>query len=206
MELKMHDLLTVSAANHRLSTELFDYRYVTAEAFNDKTLSIFQDIESRDISLANDIRQYYQNKLLVVTLRGNELSPFRKDLSKLLNNKNMIVTDSFIKLALSMPEFYFYDKEMDELKMALFKQTERAEKGYIKLLKKLNTKKKKEYWFIDDENMLVKFKTDRTNNLSSLWEAYLKVNNDNLKKTDTGVRTINRVIDGLEYKEIIAIF
>lgn len=206
MELKMHDLLTVSAANHRLSTELFDYRYVTVEAFNDKTLSIFQDIESRDISLANDIRQYYQNKLLVVTLRGNELSPFRRDLSKLLNNKNMIVTDSFIKLALSMPEFYFYDKEMDELKMALFKQTERAEKGYIKLLKKLNTKKKKEYWFIDDENMLVKFKTDRTNNLSSLWEAYLKVNNDNLKKTDTGVRTINRVIDGLEYKEIIAIF
>lgn len=202
----MFDLLTVAAAYHRLSTEAHDYRYITVEGFNDKNLSIFDDIESRDISLANTIRQYYQNKLLTVSLCGSQLSPFRKDLSKLLYNNNITITDNFIKLALSMPEFYFYDLEIDELKMVLFNKSEKVEKGYIKLLKTLHRKKKTEYWFIDEQNMLIIFKIDRTNNLMNMWTAYLKANNNMLETSCMNINTRDRIVDGLKYKEILQIF
>jgi hypothetical protein len=198
-------LLVVSVAASRLP-----HIYVTMSSINDHSADIFEHINSRDIEMAENIKNYYQNKLTILMLKDSNISKFRRELLKLLvaseNNSYFGFGEDMVRLSLSLPRLYQYDLEMDKIKEELFDRKHSVKENHIQLLKKLKCKKHNEYWFVDHDNELNCLKLEKTNNLSGLWDSFLSANNNILEIRSIHMKTINRIIDGLKYKQITRMF
>lgn len=149
---------------------------------------LFTEINHEDRNRADIIRDYYSKKLIVMTLRGQRISKFRKDLNTFIHGDCKIVKEEMMPLIFRLPEFYDYDIQLQEMFSDLNKQFEDTEDqaygaayGGKKILKpmkkfvvKLRTNKFSEYWLKDDDNKAYKIEIPIENKLNHLWEHFFE--------------------------------
>jgi len=146
---------------------------------------LFKEIIQEDRDKAERIRDYYSKKLMVITLREQRISKFRKDLSTFVHGDSKIVKEEMMPLIYRLPEFYDYDIVFDEMVRELntrfeFPENTTAWSGtkFLKPIKKfvvkLRTNRFSEYWLKDDDNKACKIEIPIDNKLNHLWEHFFE--------------------------------
>ena len=160
------------------------------------TAKLAKSITPEDRFTAQNIRKFYNGKLIVAQLRSEQLTKFRQDLIKLLNtpmneNGEYVYSDKFAGMIYKLPYFYEYDRALIDdvfeseyheilhpIRMA--NETTRATVN-LTFIKKLDAFRKRaperEYWFEDDLGNRVQINIDKANPLHTLLDHYLE-NND----------------------------
>lgn len=173
------DLLSLSAAWYRIRKARTSENPGTVfpEKLLDKVL--FNEVISEDIQLAADIRDYYSKKIMLWKLKGNNLSKFREDMNTFVHSDGLTFREDMIPLVYRLPEFYIYDKEFDVMAsehVTKIKTTNTVTTKRLNLLKTFNCSKRyskrKEYWFNDEEDQLVKMQFVADNPLLPLLDLY----------------------------------
>jgi len=146
---------------------------------------LFKKIIQEDRDKAERIRDYYSKKLMVITLREQRISKFRKDLSTFVHGDSKVVKEELMPIIYRLPEFYDYDIEFDKMVRELntrfeFPENTSAWSGTktLKPIKKFVVKhrinKFSEYWLKDDDNKLCKIEIPIDNKLNHLWEHFFE--------------------------------
>lgn len=146
---------------------------------------LFREMIQEDRERANIIRDYYSKKLMVITLRDQRMSKFRKDLSTYIHGDSKVVKEELMPIIYRLPEFYEYDISFDEMVRDLNTRFEFPEhthawsgtktlKPIKKFIVKLRVNKFSEYWLKDDDNKLVKIEIPIDNKLNHLWEHFFE--------------------------------
>jgi hypothetical protein len=146
---------------------------------------LFKEIIQEDRDKAERIRDYYSKKLMVITLREQRISKFRKDLSTFVHGDSKVVKEELMPIIYRLPEFYDYDIEFDKMVRELntrfeFPENTTAWSGTktLKPIKKFVVKhrinKFSEYWLKDDDNKLCKIEVPIDNKLNHLWEHFFE--------------------------------
>ena len=183
------DILALSVTWNRLRS-LLSYKIDILANPNDRPTKLtdsilFREMIQEDRDKANVIRDYYSKKLMVITLREQRISKFRKDLSTFVHGDNKVVKEEMMPLIYRLPEFYEYAMGFDEMFRDLNKQFEHQPKLTIggdsitltplrKFIVKLRTSKFTEYWLKDVENKAYKIEIPIENKLNHLWEHFFE--------------------------------
>lgn len=144
---------------------------------------LFDSISSDDREQARLIRDYYSKKIMMLTLKGQSLTPFRKDLNTYIHGDTNNATDELFPLIYRLPEFYEYDMEIEKIKMSLQDRLAGAklekyngkqhsfELTPVTSLKK-HTKRLKviEYWFSINDSSPVLIQLEPKNPLLHIWD------------------------------------
>jgi hypothetical protein len=151
------DILVLSCCIQRLANNQNQSMRFNRSLDSDELPSLVNDLDRQK---AKNIREYYKNKLLMLTLRENNLTKFRKDLQNFLYSEPNKVLDSHCGLVYKLPYFYDYDLEVDDVfKSSYFKNNKESGMNEsllrtLKLIKKIENRRKHshsiEYWFQDD--------------------------------------------------------
>jgi len=178
------DLLVLSCVWQRLKQDP-DYNRFSFERPT-KLLDdiLFIRITTDDREKASTIRNYYSKKIVMWKLLGKPLTLFREDLNTFIASTGTENTEKFFGLVYYLPYLYDYDIDLDSLMM---KHNTKIEKPMLAL----NTKslmlqetfnvnrrlsKRKEYWFSDNNDNLVKLSVKQDNPLLSLLDVYTTTN------------------------------
>jgi hypothetical protein len=144
---------------------------------------LFSQIQPEDREQADTIRDYYSKKIMMMRLKGQRLTLFREDLNSFIHGDSKIIREEFFPLVYRLPEFYEYDKAVDDIKIKL--DLSNATLPYEKYAGKTGTYKcthmghtfrktkhlkKLEYWFKAQEGECIKIQLDPTNPLLSMWD------------------------------------
>jgi hypothetical protein len=140
-------------------------------------------VNDLDRQKAENIRKYYKDKLLMLTLQGRELTKYRKDLQKFLHGNPLQVPDSLAGIVYRLPYFYDYDKEIDGIfQSSYFKNNnlpnmrEPVQRD-LKFLKRIENQRRRmnniEYWFEDDKLNKVMFSITGDNPLLTLLDRHI---------------------------------
>jgi len=173
------DLMALSTAWYRIrmSRETSTPVEVFPTTLLDKVL--FPEVNSEDRQNAADIRDYYSKKVMMWKLKGQELTNFQKDMNEFIHTDGLKFQEKMIPLVYSLPGFYFYDKEFDVMasehhtKIATFNEVTTKKLSLLKVLNSgKRSNKKKDYWFSDDTDHLVKMTFQADNPLLSLLDNY----------------------------------
>jgi len=146
---------------------------------------LFKEIIQEDRDKAERIRDYYSKKLMVITLREQRISKFRKDLSTFVHGDSKVVKEELMPIIYRLPEFYDYDIEFDKMVRELNTRFEFPEnttawsgtktlKPIKKFLVKHRINKFSEYWLKDDDYKLCKIEIPIDNKLNHLWEHFFE--------------------------------
>lgn len=171
------DILALSCAYHRL-TQLNRY---SVGSLNDPELH--DVLKEEDHILAQKIRSYFSQKIVMWNLKGISLSQFRLDLAKFLQTDGKSYKESITGLIYRLPGMYLHDVELDALiqehqLVPLTKKNSNplvGTQGVFRLttLKKINSllshSKKTEYWFKSEDNNLFEISIDMNNPLIHIW-------------------------------------
>jgi len=180
----VEDLLALSVTHKRLMIENIS---VLAKSFSFKNILdpiVFQNLNEADREIANTIRKYYSQQILMWALKGIKLTAFREDLKTYLNGEGNKFVENTIPLVTKLPYFYDYDIKLDEIKREFTTDTEGfntvatnnpSKHSYILTpIKSLFRKTKKakciEYWLKDNYNRAYKIEIDHNNPLQHLWD------------------------------------
>lgn len=180
----VEDLLALSVTHKRLMIENIS---VLAKSFSFKNILdpiVFQNLTEADREIANTIRKYYSQQILMWALKGIKLTAFREDLKTYLNGEGNKFVENTIPLVTKLPYFYDYDIKLDEIKREFTTDTEGfntvatnnpSKHSYILTpIKSLFRKTKKakciEYWLKDNYNRAYKIEIDHNNPLQHLWD------------------------------------
>lgn len=165
------DALAISVARNRKGVDL---HLITRE-----------DMITDDFVIADKIRNYYEQKLIILKLHGKLLSKYRMALEKFLTSETKTEIDNDQEgLLYKLPEFYEYDIWMDNLfqcnpsaestDIGLFKKHINLNVQYLETRKKITRAKNlHEYWFKTDE-FLILYSIDKSNKLRNLFESLLR--------------------------------
>lgn len=136
-----------------------------------------------DAHLAQKIRKYYRNRLVIQTLKGkHEMSNFRKDLYEFVDSDNIYyLREDFIPMVTKLPDFYEEDLMYDDFKKFLKTDRKTYEVdarlgGEFTLypVRKHHRKTQKcnilNYFFADGEKQLYKIMLDPKNPLLHLFD------------------------------------
>lgn len=140
---------------------------------------LFEFVIDEDRKVADQIKNYYSKKFMLLKLKNIHFSQYRNDLNELIHGEDTKVTEPQIPLAYYLPDFYEYDLEFDELLSTHNKEViKKGQQKNIKLLKIFSVKRKRrrrtECWFTDEDNNLINLNTDINNPLLSLLELHAK--------------------------------
>ena len=144
---------------------------------------LFGVINQEDRDRANVIRDYFSKKIVMITLRGQNLSSFRKDLNTFIHGDCKVVKEELMPLIYRLPEFYDNDIQHDEMFRDFNKHFEDTSKLWrgtktLKPVRKffinLKTKKFLEYWLTDENNRGYRIEIPFENKLNHLWEHFFK--------------------------------
>ena len=178
-----YPLLVLSACNYRLKQE--------DPEFNSNSLLgniIINHVTDIDIEFANKIGDYYSKKLMLLKLKGKELTKFRKELVTFLHDNfnhqdgGYHTPEKFAGMAYKLPYFYTYDTRLDMLfdfKSIPYKPFKGVKQ--LKFVTKLFISRKHwgniiEYWFVDSDNAKYKLDFNKENMLCSLLEKVIEKN------------------------------
>lgn len=142
---------------------------------------LFKELIQEDRDKADIIRDYYSKKIMMLTLKGQPLSSYRKDLNTFIHGDCKVVKEEMMPLVYRLPEFYEYDVGLEEMFRELDTRFE-GSKIALPTIKTLNPVKKftvkrkhrkfVEYWLKDDENKPYKIEIDTNNELMHLWDYF----------------------------------
>ena len=181
------DVLAISCCIQRLS------RSLPGSARFNRSLdsSDNKEITDLDRKKAENIRKYYNDKLMMLTLQGRQLTKFRKDLQKFLNSDPTQVLESLCGIVYRLPYFYDYDKDIDDIfKSSYFKNTRPNDMAEnlprrLNFVKKVENQRKHfnniEYWFQDESLNKVMFSIAANNPLLELLDRHIDTNGFNVK-------------------------
>ncbi len=171
------DMLAISVAWKRLR----DSNEATVSSLLDE--SLFDAVTLEDLTLAESIRIYYQQKLIKLRLLDNrKLSKFRADLSIYINGPGTTFNESDLPMIYRLPEFYEYDISLDHIKQGVkmhmpIKSNFGANNNFTKTLipiKYLTRSVKKvkihEYWLKDEQDFLHLIAIGHDNALQHIWD------------------------------------
>jgi hypothetical protein len=158
------DLLTLSVCAQRLANAGNIFMDLTSEYVATRVTDL-------DRARADQIRKYYQQKLLHLTLQGSNLSKYRKDLQDFLYNTTNKYKEGLIGLAYKLPYFYDYDQELNSVFDSGYVSTKTSELSstgikklkFVKSILNLQRSHKSvEYWFKDDlgDRYMISFSKD----------------------------------------------
>jgi hypothetical protein len=149
-----------------------------------------------DVQKAANIREYYKNKLIMLTLRDYKLTKFRNDLNKFLYSDPTKVLESLVGLVYKLPYFFDYDKEFDDIfQSSYFKNNKQDDMNQsiirnLTFVKKIENDRKHshilEYWFTDDKLNKVMLDFPVSNPLLSLLDE--KIDKGPLRITSKYIR------------------
>jgi hypothetical protein len=179
------DILALSVTWHRMRTFINASTSPNVRPTKLTDSILFREMIQEDKDRADIIRDYYSKKLMVITLREQRMSKFRKDLSTFIHGDNKVVKEEMMPLIYRLPEFYEYDIGFDEMFRDLNKQFEHQPKLTIggdsitltplrKFIVKLRTSKFTEYWLKDSGNKAYKIEIPIENKLNHLWEHFFE--------------------------------
>lgn len=144
---------------------------------------LFTEINQEDRNRADIIRDYFSKKIVMITLRGQNLSSFRKDLNTFIHGDCKVVKEELMPLIYRLPEFYDNDIQHDEMFRDFNKHFEDTSKLWrgtktLKPVRKffinLKTKKFLEYWLKDENDRGYRIEIPFENKLNHLWEHFFK--------------------------------
>jgi hypothetical protein len=150
---------------------------------------LFKEIIQEDRDKANVIRDYYSKKLMMINLRGQRISNYRKDLSTFIHGDCKIVKEEMMPLIYRLPEFHEYDIGTDEMFRGLdtrfedsriASETIKTLSPVTKFVVKRKSGKYNEYWLRDEQNRPCRIEIDSSNQLLHLWEYFFKKNSVSL--------------------------
>jgi len=171
---------------------------------------LFKEMIQEDRDKANVIRDYYSKKLMMFTLKGQQLTSYRKDLNTFIHGDCKVVKEEMMPLVYRLPEFYEYDVGLDEMFLELDTRFEGSQISLstIKTLtpvKKFTVKRKSrkfvEYWLKDNENKPYKIEIDSNNELMHLWDYFYDRGKFHEITLDTVIRFSNR--DSISHYKLI---
>ena len=179
------DILALSVTWHRLRPLINNGTSTIIDPSNRPTKLtdsiLFKEIIQEDRDKANLIRDYYSKKLMMFTLKGQQLTNYRKDLNTFIHGDCKVVKEEMMPLVYRLPEFYEYDVGLDEMFLELdtrFEGSKIASSAIKKLnpVKKFTVKRKSrkfvEYWLKDEENKPYKIEINSNNELIHLWDYF----------------------------------
>jgi len=180
-ELK-EDVLVLSATWKRLRNEKKFQGSISKLV--DHTL--FSEIQPEDREQANSIRDYYSKKVMMLKLKGKRLTNFREDLNSFIHSDGTMVKEGMFPLVYRLPEFYEYDRTIDDIKAKLdlldltvshakyAGKTNIYKCAYIgQTFKKTKRLKSLEYWFKAETNECVKIQLEPSNPLMHMWDSII---------------------------------
>ena len=171
---------------------------------------LFKEMIPEDREKANVIRDYYSKKLMMFTLKGQQLTSYRKDLNTFIHGDCKVVKEEMMPLVYRLPEFYEYDVGLDEMFLELDTRFEGSQISLstIKTLtpvKKFTVKRKHrkfvEYWLKDEENKPYKIEIDSNNELMHLWDYFYDKGKFHDITLDTVIKFSNR--DSISHYKLI---
>jgi len=146
-----------------------------------------QLVTDLDRMKSENIRRYYSEKLIMLTLQGRELTKYRKDLQKFLHGNFKNVPDSLVGIVYRLPYFYDYDRQVDDIfESSYFKNNRLPDMREVKerdltFLKKIENQRRNvdnvEYWFQDSQLNKVMFSVKADNPLLELLDRYINAGN-----------------------------
>jgi hypothetical protein len=176
------DPLLVSCTLYRMiqeakANEKFTYHNWSLTEHTDK---IAAKITDQDRVFAESLRSYYNSKLIMAKLRGDNFTKFKTDLLQYLNDSPTKITSKFIGMVYKLPYFYHYDMQLVEIfggaKSDLEKAPIQIPRQDIKLsfISKADNGQKRarhyEYWFRDENNLRFLVEVEKHNPIRILWE------------------------------------
>jgi len=187
------DLLALSCAWYRIRTSEYKRNNPTAYVNITSLLSddLFGYVEEQDRQKANEIRDYYSKKILMLTLKEITLTNFRQDLKDYIHGSNNKFTEKIVPLVYRLPEFYAYDVEFENMKSDLVREVKSEPRDFYRMVAKStkvtlypvkcfkkDTKRIKclEYWFRDNTNVGYVVVLDTNNPLQGLWDREFSKN------------------------------
>lgn len=180
------DIIAISCVAKRLGRFAGSIQHDTAK--------LAKSISAEDRFTAQNIRKFYNGKLIVAQLRNEHLTKFRQDLIKLLNtpmneNGEYVYSDKFAGMIYKLPYFYDYDRaliddvfegEYHEILKPIRMVKENRAIVNLSFIKKLDAFRKRvpqiEYWFEDDNGNRVLLNIDKANPLGTLMDYHLEDN------------------------------
>lgn len=186
------DLIVLSCCLYRLRNRTF----VDLASFldiKDKTLA--NHVTNEDVILSDKIKDYYNKKLLFKALTNQSITKYRTDLLQLIQTRESWLhmqprkyEKKFLGIAWTLPDFYKYDTELDQLfeTVGVLKKnnlkkvyTNNLQLKYLKTLSKTIKKSSTvEFWFRNVEhNIVIKIPIEKTNPLLSTFEKLCQRDN-----------------------------
>jgi len=169
---------------------------------------LFKELIQEDRDKADVIRDYYSKKLMMLTLKGQKFSNFRKDLNTFIHGDCKVVKEEMMPLVYRLPEFYEYDVAIDEMFRDLttrFEGSQIATSNVLTLnpVKKFTVTRKSgryvEYWLKDSSNIPYRIEVAASNELLHLWDYFF--NKGNSIRLDSVIKFTER--DGIQYNKLI---
>jgi len=177
------DLLVLSVAHKRLLSEKISALAKSFAFRNILDSVVFENLNDNDREIANSIRKYYSQQIIMWALKGIKLTAFREDLKTYINGEGNKFVENTIPLVTKLPYFYDYDIKLDEIKREFTTDTERfnlatnnpSKRSFILTpIKSLSRKTKRvkciEYWLKDNHNQAYKIEIEHNNTLQHLWD------------------------------------
>jgi len=186
------DPLLLSCVLYRLNNEkrspVADYSFES----NLTSAFVKAQITEEDRDFAATVRRHYNDKIVLTTLRGDRITPFREELSKFLSSEFSKVSDNYqlpIKfqgMVYKLPYFYTYDKELYTVFDSEYHSLKTEELNYetekqkLTFIKKIMAYRKgrhpHEYWFRDHKDDRIMLSIEARAPLVDLFDHYLTTN------------------------------
>lgn len=200
------DLLTLSCAWYRIRKNKGNH--VSPSISNLLQKELFTYVAKEDRALADQIRDYYNKKFMVMVLKDQRLTTFRRALQNYLIGDARKFVESTIPMIYRLPEFYVNDIKFDLIQHDFEKvipnptnHTRRTQLIPVDSLYKNNKLGKTiEYWLKDEHNYAYRFSLLTTNPLLGLWNNIFT--NDSVTLTISVGKTRR---DNLQFFDILSI-
>lgn len=177
------DLLALSCAWYRIRNTSKDANVgirPTISKLLDRDL--FPLVTDEDRELAGKVRDYYSKKIMMLKLKNEHISNYTEDLNKFIHSDGTKVVEQTFGLAYRLPQFYFYDMEIDKIfsgrKTVVSKNIIGNEVKTLSFISKTvldrRSLKRNEYWFSDENNNVVALYLDKNNPLTGIFEQLIQ--------------------------------
>lgn len=146
-------------------------------------------VTEEDRMLAQTIRKHYNNKLIMQSLNGVEMSSFKTSLREFINadfynkeHSSYQYSHNYFGMAIRLPSFYEYDTTIERIAGSKYRDLIGPErfngKKQLKFIESVKMKNRRhdsiEYWFTDEKNNLVMVPIPTSNPLNNLFLHWVK--------------------------------
>lgn len=200
IEVSPIDLLVLSITLHRMHKLNSSFK-----SFSITDPLLHPHIIQEDYEMAETIRKFYSQRIMMWSILGTQLTKFRSDLSAFIHSDGKRYQEKSIPLVCCIPSFYEYDTAIEYMRNQIKLQypvvntdpiyTRLVQGKTLTTLSRLTRKNASksivEFWFNDSVGMLHFISLDAKNPLLPLWEQEFNSTKQMTIVADTKARTID---------------